>query len=85
MIIYALVVCSTLVGRCELAANVIPVPGYGVVPNRFATLKVCQEAASRYLGGPPDKRGRWHPRPGGFWECMERTVNTWHAPGAGAQ
>ncbi len=80
MTIYALFVCSQLLGRCGVPARVLPVPGAGVVPNAFTTLKLCREYSSRYLGRAPDKHGRWHLKPGGFWVCLERHVNAWQEP-----
>jgi hypothetical protein len=80
MKIFALFVCTQLLGRCGIPARILPVPGVGLVPNAFSTLTLCQEYATRYLGSPPDKHGRWHLRPGGFWECLERQVNVWQQP-----
>ena len=81
MTIYALFVCSHLLGYCELSYRLLPVPGVGVVQNRFASLALCREYASKYLGRAPGKDGRWHMPRGGTWICLARHVNTWHEPG----
>ena len=78
MTLYALFVCSQLLGRCEPAGRVIPVPHVGVHLNAFATLALCRKYSALYFGRQPDAHGRWHLRPGGYWTCFERHVSLWH-------
>lgn len=82
MTIYALFVCSHLLGYCERAATRLPAAGEpgGSVPNAFASLALCRQYSAHYLGGAPDKSGRWHKQPGGWFECLERQLDVWHAP-----
>ncbi len=76
--IYALFGCSEQLSQCERYARLIPVPGTGVVPNRFSSLALCREISSKYAGKPPDKRGRWYGRPGTWLECFARRTFPWY-------
>ncbi len=82
--IYELFGCSRQLSQCERDSSILPLPGVGVVPNRFPTLALCQGYASRYIGVPPDKDGRWEKSSGAWLQCLARRTFPWYQPERGS-